>query len=253
MKVSCRTLTDWLLRLVLVLAVAVGRGPARPSLAVSAAERTQLTDGGLADPTSGLWARSGPVPGGSEGLLAAAAPAGWAVIERRVLRGVQRGVARFRLAPDDRDDAVGVAMERAWRAHAAAEQPILHPEAWARTIAARVCLDVVRRQQRERRWQLGPEEHGDHALEQLPSRRPDPLELAAAAERRELLHRRLATWPAPEQELAQVILDGEADSLTAAAWRVREREEARGTTGTMYPQKARVLLESRRGELRDLA
>jgi DNA-directed RNA polymerase specialized sigma24 family protein len=162
-------------------------------------------------------------------------------------------VARFRLSADDRDDAVAVAMERAWRAHAAAGQPILHPEAWARTIAARVCLDVVRRQQRERRWQERAHEDDNMAVEQQASSRPDPFELAAAAERRELLHRRLAAWPPQEQELAQVILDGEAETLTAAAWRVRQREEARGGGGTMYPHKARVLLEARRRELADLA
>lgn len=186
----------------------------------------------------------------------AVAPLGWGAIERRVRRGVSRGVATFHLDPADREDVAAMAMERAWRAFRSGAEPIRHPEAWGRTIAVRVGLDEVRRQRRERQRLaacVDAEVAGDHELlEPHLVRLPDPFEGAVAAERRALLLERIGSWPAAERRLAELLLEGRAETVTAAAWLYRAEEEARGEGGSMYPLKARTLLEARRGELEEL-
>lgn len=187
---------------------------------------------------------------------AAVAPVGWIAIERRVRRGVSRGVAAFRFEVADREDVAATAMERAWRAYTATPEPIRNPEAWGKTIALRVGLDEIRRQKRERAHVQEPvdaELVGDMELfEDVASAPRGPLELAVASERRERLQERIARWPVAERRLAELMLDGQAETVTAAAWMVRAEEEAAGLAGSMYPLKARVLLDARRGELEDL-
>lgn len=180
---------------------------------------------------------------------AAVAPLGWSAIERRVLYGVRRGVASFRFGVADRDDAVAAAMERAWRAFSTTA-PIHDPEAWGKTIAVRVSLDALRRQRRDRVCLTAS---STSPGEGYTADEASPLDEAVASQRRALLQARIQGWPPSERRLAQLLLDGHAETITAAAWLYREREEARGEPGTMYPQKARTLLSARRRELEDLA
>lgn len=179
----------------------------------------------------------------------------WAAVERRVRRGVRQGVRTFRLSRADREDVIAVAMERAWRAYGASEEPIEHPEAWARQLARRACIDELRRQRRDflrNARPLDADPVGPPAvLERLADPQPGTLATIAEAERRSLVRERVDGWPEPERSLAMLVLNGEADTITAAAHLYREEEERLGD-GTMYPQKARILLEARRVELEDL-
>lgn len=185
--------------------------------------------------------------------VAAVSPLGWVALENRLRRGVQRGVAPFRLESFERDEVTAIAMERALQALEVADEPIRHPEAWGKTIAQRVALDTLRSQRRDR-LRLGAEPLVDapSAAVGLDGTPDGPFEQLASAERRQLLHQRVADWPAAERRLAELLMDGEADTITAAAWLLRAEEEAAGGEGTMYPQKARLLLEARRSELSDL-
>jgi DNA-directed RNA polymerase specialized sigma24 family protein len=184
-----------------------------------------------------------------EVAVAPLAPLGWGAIERLVRKGVGRGVRHFDLDDADRDDAAAVAMARAWAAFEAGGEPIQNPEAWGKTIARRVCLDTVRRRRRER---ARVEPLDAALLTTSPASPTNPFDDAADAQRRELLRRRVHEWPLPERRLAQLVLDGRADTVTAAARIYRAEEEARGEPGTMYPLKAKTLLDARRRELTDL-
>ncbi len=180
------------------------------------------------------------------------APVGWSAIERRVLRGVRRGVACFRFGVADRDDVIAVAMERAWRSFGEAVEEVRDPEAWGRTIAVRVGLDELRRTRRDRVHLTGSGAPTD-AVERHPTCLASPLDAAVRAERSALLRQRVEGWPAAERQLALLLMEGQAETVTAAARLYRAQQEARGEPGTMYPLKARVLLDARRQELEDLA
>ncbi len=192
----------------------------------------------------------------SDVAVAPVAPLGWCVIERRVFRGVSRGVSSFRFGAADREDTIAIAMERAWKAFRASTEPIRNPEAWGRTIAVRVSLDQLRHQARARQHLAMPVDADlvglPDLLEDHAAGFPGPFDVAVHAQRRDLVRQRVQAWPEAERRLAQLLLDGRAETVTAAAWLYRAEEEADGGQGTMYPQKARVLLDARRGELEDL-
>ncbi len=196
------------------------------------------------------------LPPGSTVPAVVVTPVGWCVIERRVRRGVRRGVATFHFGEVDGEDVAAVAMERAWKAFRVATAPIEHPEAWGKTIAVRVGLDELRRQRRDPLRldapvdadTLGPLDLATpHAPQSVSA-----FDAAADSELRSLVGQRVGTWPPTERRLAELLLDGEAETITAAAWMFRAEEEAAGGPGTMYPQKARTLLDARRRELEDL-
>lgn len=176
---------------------------------------------------------------------------GWSAIERRVRRGVSRAVRSFRFEAADSEDVTATAIVRAWRVFTTAEEPIRNPESWGRQIAERVCLDELRHQKRDRLRGALPMHAETVALVTQPGLQ-DPADAAGDAEAWALLHQRVNAWPEPERRLAQLLLDGRADTVTAAAWLYRAEEEARCGEGTMYPQRARTLLEARRRELEDL-
>jgi DNA-directed RNA polymerase specialized sigma24 family protein len=177
---------------------------------------------------------------------------GWCEIERRVRRGVERGVGSFQFDFADRDDVAAIAMERAWQAYAEAEEPIRNPEAWGHVIAKRVSLDELRRQKRDILRQAVPID-GDptrfsKAPEQLAGDAPSPLQRVVEKEKRAFVRQQIRNWPSPERQLAKLLLDGRADTITAAAWLYREEQDAQSDGKTMYPQKARLLLEAKRPE-----
>lgn len=183
-------------------------------------------------------------------------PVGWDAMGRRVLSGVRRAVAAFRFTAADRDDVVAIAMERAWCAFNASAEPIRNPEAWGRTIAEHVSLDELRRQRRDRQrlTNLGNEDLGLlDAVETEPVGLPGPYVVVEQAERRELVRSRVQAWPPTERRIAQLLMDGGADTVTEAARLYRAEEQAQGGVTTMYPAKAKLLLDSRRHELEDLA
>lgn len=188
--------------------------------------------------------------------VAAAAQLGWTAIDRRVRRGVRQGVGVFRFGSADREDVISCAMERAWRAYSDSDEPIRNPEAWGRQIARRVSLDELRRQRRDGlstavTIEADPTGSAD-VLEQLSDRSPGALEVTIDAERRTVLRQRIEAWPEPERRVAQLMLDGEAETITAAAHLYRAEQEARYGEGSIYPLKARTLLEARQAELEDL-
>lgn len=182
---------------------------------------------------------------------------GWSAIERRVRRGVGRGVRSFRFAPADLDDVTAIAMERAWRAYTSADEPIRNPEGWAQVIAQRVGLDELRRRKRDLLRRAIPLDGApadvSTPLEAVATDIPDPRQQTIRAERCRKVRQRVGSWPEPERELARLLLEDDAETITAAAWLFREQEAARTGDGTMYPQKARALLEARRRELEELA
>jgi len=193
-------------------------------------------------------ARAGEAP--ASAIQPLVAPSlGWAAIERRVLRGIERGVARFSLELADRDDVVAMALEKAWLAFSAEEEPVRHPEAWGRVIAERVALDELRRKRRER---VHCDPDVDALQGDLCDGQQDPLACALDAERRAVLARRIRGWEATERRLARALMDGEASSVTAAAALLRAEDVAAGRSATMYPLKARRLLDARRGDVEDL-
>lgn len=180
----------------------------------------------------------------------------WDAIERRVRRGVSRAVSSFRFGVAEREDVIAAAMERAWSVFSATKEPIRSPEAWGCKIAERISLDTLRREKRDRLQRALPLNADavvpGEALECFAGPEAGPDEQLAAAERCALLDERIRRWPKAEQRLARLLLEGHAETITAAAWLYRVEEETRGEEGTMYPQKARTLLESRRRELEDL-
>lgn len=224
---------SWLVGLILLLALTVGsvRSPQRIGPAASA-------PGHL------------PVVPASMAPVAMILPVRWDRIERRVLQGIRAAVASFRFGVADRDEVVAIALERAWRAFDGAG-PIRNPEAWGRAIAEHVSLDELRRQRRERAH-LDAEASNDHAAdgrETVCVALPGPFELVEAAERRATVRQRMERWPAAEQHLARLLMDGEARTVTEAARLYRDQE---GGDAPMYPSKARLLLDGLRPDLEDL-
>lgn len=175
----------------------------------------------------------------------AVAPLAWEDVERRVRRGVVRGVAGFRFGAADRQDVIAVAVERAWSAFLELDEALEHPEAWGRTIAVRVALDELRRRKRDPLVLAVPVE------DRIPAGE-SPFDAVDADERCTLLRERIAAWPQTERRLAQLLLDGEAETVTAAAWQLRAEEQAQGVDSAMYPQRARLLLAALRADLEDL-
>jgi DNA-directed RNA polymerase specialized sigma24 family protein len=181
---------------------------------------------------------------------------GWSAVEQRVRRGVERGVCGFGFDAADRDDMIAISMERAWEAYVESDEAIRNPEAWGHVIGKRVSLDELRYRKRDILRKAIPIDSdpcvASQSPEQLAEDAPGPLERAVNAEKRAFVRQQIRQWPQTERRLAKLLLEGQAETITAAAWLYREEQDARSGNGTMYPQKARLLLEARRPEFEDV-